>query len=339
MDGSCYGLRAVHYQPLERRESSPACPAPLAGEVELACGLLLGAGVVVSVTELGGGFYNHTYLVRTRNGEDGVMKMAPAPAHQCSSERAMLRGEAAALRAMAPLGHLVPRVMAEDFEPNELGRDLLLLSRLEGAPGWQELSRYDRSLWPEFYCQLGALSRQIHAIEGTGFGPAAAPVFGSWPEALLDSLAAIASDLTACGLDHRPLAAVARCVEAERSLFEAVGAPRLLHGDLWTNNVMLDPEKEVPTVTGVFDVERALWGDPMADWVFHRVAGRRVKEESAGFWRGYGPTEQSPGSARRSLVYEARHLGAVVLESFRHGLSDSLSEAASRLEEVVRAIV
>jgi len=43
--------------------------------------------------------------------------------------------------------------------------------------------------------------------------------------------------------------------------------PNLLHGDLWTFNLLVAHSNDRPAITGVLDTDRAWWGDPMADWI------------------------------------------------------------------------
>ncbi|MFG2227699.1 hypothetical protein [Streptomyces sp. NPDC048644] len=43
------------------------------------------------------------------------------------------------------------------------------------------------------------------------------------------------------------------------------------------------------------------------------------QDERVAFWETYGKRDRSPAAVWRSLIYEARHLGAVRLERHRLG--------------------
>lgn len=334
-----YGLAFVRFEPFTKREVR-AYRRPLDKDgVELACRLLLGEdGEPVSARELGGGYLNDVYLVERAALPSVVLKIAPPAEVRFVSERYMLRNEAAALSRLVPLGDLVPQLISTHFGENPLGRDLLAESLLSGTPGWEQLSCYDTSLWRLLYAQMGEVSRRVHSIEGEGYGPAADPCHASWSEALLASLDELLTDLRAEGFDDGSLGRVRRYVSSNASLFDDVGSPRLCHGDLWTNNVMMDPESDRPSLTGIFDTERAFFGDPMADWIFHRIAGRKVPEDAAGFWSGYGPGDPSAEAAIRAQVYEARHLASVVIEDARAGLEDLVEEAVASLAGIATSL-
>ncbi|MFF6980316.1 hypothetical protein ACFZAV_22020 [Streptomyces sp. NPDC008343] len=51
-----------------------------------------------------------------------------------------------------------------------------------------------------------------------------------------------------------------------------------------------------------------------------RMASAKADERRA-FWDTYGPRDTDPASAWRTLIYEARHLGAIRLE--RHRLNNA----------------
>ena len=110
--------------------------------------------------------------------------------------------------------------------------------------------------------------------------------------------------------------------------------PRLLHGDLWTVNLMIAPGVAVPTITGVCDGDRTSWGDPESDWTIHR-AGRRPGTERDAFWETYGPLTNTPAAGWRRLFYRARHIVAGLLERHRLGNTSGVTESYGNLREVL----
>jgi hypothetical protein len=106
------------------------------------------------------------------------------------------------------------------------------------------------------------------------------------------------------------------------------------HGDLWTVNMMIAPDAPEPTITGVFDCDRTSWGDPASDWPIF-MAGKRPGTERDAFWDAYGTLAGTPGAARRSLFYRARHIGAARLERHRLGHAGDVPDTYRELREIL----
>lgn len=291
----------------------------------------------VSAIELPYGSYNSTYRVEVAGRAPMVLRVAPPPRLQFESEREFMRNEYAVIPFLASLAHLLPETIGADFTRELIGRDYLLQSLLPGVPAPELMGGYERSLWPGFFAQIARIARAVHSVRGRGFGPAAEPSFPSWSEALASGLVQVRSDLVRCDLEAEDITALLRYLEQNRELFDEITVPHLLHGDLWTANIMLQAEAAEPRIVGVCDSDRALWGDPAADWTIYRARARPEAEQDA-FWSAYGEPSVDDGAQVRQLFYEARHLAAVRLESFRARQPGRVAETYEELAGIVKAL-
>ncbi len=290
-----------------------------AEQIVAMCHRAFGVGVEVgSATELGLGAYNSTYRVELTGRPPVILRVAPEPGRQYRIERALMRNEHATAPYLAGLGPLQPRTLVVDFTHQLLGRDYLFQTLLDGIPAPDGLDRYPRPAWASFYGQLGGIARVVHDVPGERFGPVAGPAYDTWSQALIGYFTDAGADLEAAGLDAEDAYRLADAAARHRSVLDEISTPRLLHGDLWTVNVLLDPDAPEPRITGVVDSDRGWWGDPLADWTIHRAMLRHGAEHQA-FFQRYGPLPATGGDRIRARFYLARHLLASVLERFRLG--------------------
>nr|WP_232520177.1 phosphotransferase [Actinosynnema pretiosum] len=175
-----------------------------------------------------------------------------------------------------------------------------------GVPALVGLKAYPRTEWLPFYRQLGAVTARVHAVRGDRFGRVAGPWFTTWGECVLAVLDDITADLVDAGLDATDVEELSARARAGRAVLDQVREPRLLHGDLWTANVMLEPGAAEPTIVGVLDRDRSSWGDPAADWGFSVLTGKS-SEVRAAFHESYGPVDAAPEAAWRASVYRGAH--------------------------------
>jgi aminoglycoside phosphotransferase (APT) family kinase protein len=324
----------VEFSSIERADG--AFQQPLSPEqIGALCLRAFGPDVTVrSAVELGNGGYNTTYRVDL-GSSSVILRVAPAPERQCRSEWELLRNEYAALPYFAPVAALLPRTLAADFTRELIGRDYLFQSELAGVSVPEGIGRYPRPSWVSMYRQLGSITRRIHDVHGPRFGPIAGPGFATWSEAVVAELTAIAADLEAADLPAADVHAAVAAATAHRSDLDEITQPCLLHGDLWTINVMLVPDAPEPTICGLFDCDRAQWGDPAADWTI-RMALRRPGTERETFWETYGRLDDSPSARRRALIYQTRHAAALLLE--RHRLQKPADDLHSELRRALEAL-
>ncbi|MGW6462214.1 phosphotransferase family protein, partial [Streptomyces sp. NPDC055078] len=217
-----------------------------------------------------------------------------------------------------------------------IGRDWMIQTHLDGVPAPEHLGTYPRPAWPVFFRQMGAIARSVHDVRGPHFGPVGGPGYGTWSEAVITSLEEIAADLDGAGLDAADVRKVNAVAAHERAVLDEVTEPRLLTGDLWTVNVMLDAGAAEPTITGVLDLDRTWFGDPAADWTIRMALAKQ--DERMTFWETYGERDRSPAAVWRSLVYEVRHLGAVRLERHRLGRTDAVRESYRAMAGVLAGL-
>jgi len=292
---------------------------------------------VTAAIELGTGMYNNVYRVAVAGQETpDILRVAPEPSRQFRSERQLMRNEYASVPYLTAIAPLMPRVIAADWSHEVIGRDWMVQSLLKGVPAPERLGDYPRVAWPAFFRQLGSIARSVHDVHGPFFGPVNSPGYSSWSEAVIASLEDIADDLDSAGLDSADVRKVAAVALHERAILDEVTEPRLLTGDLWTVNVMLDAEAAEPTVTGVFDMDRTWFGDPAADWTIRMALAKQ--DERVAFWDVYGEPDRSPAAVWRSLVYEVRHLGAVRLERHRLGNVAGVEDSYDAVAAVVAGL-
>jgi aminoglycoside phosphotransferase (APT) family kinase protein len=158
------------------------------------------------------------------------------------------------------------------------------------------------------------------------------PAFATWSEATISGLENTAADLEDAGLDAGDLREVIVAATRRRTLLDEITQPRLLHGDLWTPNLMLAPGAPEPTITGVLDHDRASWGDPAADWTIF-VAGQKSGMEP--FWETYGRPHDTPHARWRTLIYRAVHVGASRLERHRLGRHAKIPASYDDMREIL----
>lgn len=307
-------------------------------EIEAVCDRAFGPQPrLLSVVELGLGMYNSTYKVELA-GQDRtvILRVAPEPGNQFRSELQLMRNEYASVPWLAVIAPLMPRVIAVDWSHEVIGRDWMIQTCLDGVPAPEHLATYPRTAWPAFFRQLGAITRCVHDVLGPHFGPVNGPEYGTWSEAVITSLEEIAADLDRAGLDAADVRKVATAAAHERAVLDEVAEPRLLTGDLWTVNALMDSAAPAPEVTGVLDFDRCLFGDPAADWTI-RMATAKDDERTA-FWEPYGALDRSPAAVWRARVYEARHLGAIRLERHRLAKTDAVRESYGAMAGVLASL-
>jgi fructosamine-3-kinase len=85
-----------------------------------------------------------------------------------------------------------------------------------------------------------------------------------------------------------------------RGLFAHGPKSRLLHMDVWAQNILVDAEGRL---TGLIDWDRALWGDPEIEFAVLDYCGISEPE----FWDGYGtdgdPRQGDEAAQVRRFIY------------------------------------
>lgn len=304
-------------------------------QIEAMCRRAFGSSVrVASAIELGNGMYNNTYRIDMSEIRPVILRVAPEPARQYRIERELMRNEHASVPFLAPIAPMIPRTLAADFTHEIIGRDYLFQTMLDGVPAPECIGQYPRPQWAFFFRQMGEIARRIHAVRGERFGPVNGPWFDTWSEAVIAFFADLAADLDDVGLDSADVREVAAAADKHHAVLDEVTEPRLLHGDLWMVNVMMEPGAAEPTISGVFDNDRTSWGDPESDWTIFMAAKKPGTERDA-FWETHGPRPSTASAARRSLFYLAKHLGAIRLERHRLGNTDAVPETYEQVRDVL----
>jgi aminoglycoside phosphotransferase (APT) family kinase protein len=253
------------------------------------------------------GKHNTSYYVQGA-GEDLVLRISPPDdAGFLFYERRMMAQEPQLhdlLRAETTVP--VAEIMAYDDSRNLLDRDYLLMVRLPGQP-LTDAGLTGREV-DGVLQQVGVHLAQMHALVADRYGYLGAhrPMEpqATWLEAFGVMWSMLLDDVVACG-GYTPEEADAfrRLLEVYRPHFDRPVPASLLHMDVWSQNILVDDEGRV---TGLVDLDRALWGDPEIEFAVLDYCG--ISEPA--FWQGYGGLRETSFSAqiraRFYLLYEVQ---------------------------------
>ena len=299
---------------------------------------------LTSVQPLEGGTFNETYLVELGGKPRLVLRVAPpTTADIYWDDVALMRREYHVLPFFASIAELMPRVMLTDFTHQIVDRDYMFQTFIEGKR-WSDVeftlsAEENNNLWR----QCGRIVRRIHHTTGEHFGyPYPGPQFKSWSELILNRFANISESLMIHQMEIPAFVIISEIAHANASLLDEIQTPSLLHGDLWTFNLLISQDAGEPAITGVLDVERAWWGDPLADWIMFlldiRSNDTEWQEQLSAFNEGYGKSERNMATQFRQEIYKAMHIGTSVSWATRHGDTESILRARRELGEIAQAL-
>lgn len=188
------------------------------------------------------------------------------------------------------------------------GAGYLLMSRLDGERWADRRATLGSAATTALTADVGAVLRRVHGVSGKRFGDLAGA--GSSRAGAGDRVAARADALLAA---YRRVGGPAtidagvRALLAERhDALDADVVPVLCHRDLVDGNVLVD-DLDPARVSGVVDLERAAWDDPVADLALTLVHVRQhVPGDVEALLDGYGGL--TAGEAARLVVHEVLHL-------------------------------
>jgi fructosamine-3-kinase len=258
------------------------------------------------------GKHNTSYTVDSARGRFVLRIAPPDDAGFLFYERRMMRQEPelhALIRAQTTIP--VAEVVGYDFGRTRVERDYVLMAALPGAP-LSDVPGLTRSQLGRVLRQVGEHLRQLHALtaaehlgeEAHGYLGAHRPMEpqATWAAAFRVMWNKLLDDVVACGCYTPGEAQRMRDLLDEHvEHFDRPVVPRLLHMDVWSQNILID---EAGHVTGLVDLDRALWGDVEIEFAVLDYCG--ISEPA--FWEGYGAQRDTslPALVRRQfyLLYE-----------------------------------
>jgi aminoglycoside phosphotransferase (APT) family kinase protein len=247
----------------------PVTDAELAALVRRGFG---GQARVDARVELTDGFYNAVDRVHLADGRVVVLKVAPPPGMDLlTHEVDLMRTEVDFYRRATAVGAPVPDVLHADLGRDLIGRDYVFLELLEGeslADAAKTMSTVDIAVVRR---DLGAAIGRLHSATGDGYGY---PLRDSrtwrptWREAFLAMVDDVLADAVRLNTElPAPIPTIRALVARHAPLLDAVQRPALVHFDLWDGNVFVRRTPDGWRLTGMIDGERALYGDPYAEFV------------------------------------------------------------------------
>ena len=253
-------------------------------------------------TPIRSGKHNTSYWVDTDGGRYVLRLAPPDDAGLLFYERLMMRQEPELhelIRARTPVP--VAEVVAFDFSRALVDRDYLLMTALPGVP-LGEVRGLGRARLGGVLRQVGGYLRDLHAltapeclgVSAYGYLGAHRPMEpqATWADAFHIMWNKLLDDVVASGCYTEGEAQGFRdLLDRQRAHFERLTMPRLLHMDVWAQNILVDGAGDVG---GLVDFDRALWGDPEIEYAVLDYCG--VSEPP--FWEGYGARRDESEAAR-----------------------------------------
>jgi aminoglycoside phosphotransferase (APT) family kinase protein len=264
---------------------------------------------IIEVTELKAGLFNNTYRVNTSQNAY-ILKVAPGRgAAVFYNERYLMQRERSISQQLQSLSSLIPEYLTF-FTVG--GRDAFLQPLIQGRLWHEVISSLSEVENAALWKQLGVFARKLHNCGGEQFGyPAPFKGFSRWSQFIADNVEGMVEDC-------RRFDVLCEEVEAYRSYLphffktlDQIKTAKLLHGDLWPRNVIIDGAGADIHLKAVFDGERAFWGDPASDWVLI------LYDVPEAFWQGYGENLLEIRDPACIAIYKGMYFILNILEAVR----------------------
>lgn len=293
-------------------------------ELRLQLGYELSGEKVIEVTELKAGLFNNTYRVNTSDNAY-ILKVAPERgADVFYNERYLMQRERSISQQLQSVSPLIPEYLSF-FTVGD--RDAFLQPLIQGRLWHDVISSLSEAENTLLWNQLGAFARELHHCCWEQFGsPAPCKGFARWSQFIADNVEGTVEDCRRYDVLCEEVEVYQRYLAHFSETLDQVETAKLLHGDLWPRNVIIDGAGAGIHLKAVFDGERAFWGDPVSDWVLILYG---VPDA---FWQGYGDNLLKASDPACIAIYKGMYFILNIREAVR--FQKSVAEPGRRLSMV-----
>jgi aminoglycoside phosphotransferase (APT) family kinase protein len=270
--------------------------------------------IISEVIELQAGLFNNTYRI-VASEKSYILKVAPdRNADVFYNERYLMKRERSVSEYLQSVSSLVP-VYLSFFKIGD--RDAFIQPLIQGTLWHDVISTLTETENAHLWRELGAFAKQLHSCSGNEFGyPAPHDRFDKWSEFIMANVEGMVADCQRLGVLCEEIESYLGLLPNYLQMLDQVDTAKLLHGDLWPRNVIIDGTGEDIHITAVIDGERAFWGDPASDWVLILYG---VPDD---FWHGYGENLMKSSNPALIAVYQGMYFILNILEAVRFRESD-----------------
>lgn len=230
--------------------------------------------------------------------------------------------------------HLFAKTVHTDFTRSQIGADWVIQ---EAVPGdtWESIrSRLSpdqtRSLWQQF----GTLVAELHAYTAPEFGPPDPGIgYSYWSGLCRWDATGLLTDARKYDLPLDPFRKLCELVDKYTHELDEVQTPRLIHSDLGIRHVMVDfAEGEMPTITGILDLEFARFADPYSESIFVAQALQRQRDPMfEEFLEAYGAERPDRSARIRGLIYQMVAMAWWITDAMRRHRTSKAREILDQL--------
>ena len=272
---------------------------------------LLPAQTISQIVELKAGLFNNTYIVTDTHGTKYVLKVAPKASSQVFyNERYLMQREQSVAPYLSKASTLVPTYI--NFTQVN-GRDAFLQTFIEGELWFDHESLLSANQKESLWYQLGQFAHSINNVHNDAYGyPHPMPQNQAWSDFIFNTVQQLIENLKTLQLPINDALEFLNIIQQHAKLMNNnIDHPKLLHGDIWSRNVLYKKRGSEVIITAVLDGERAYWGDPLSEWVF------LFCDIPESFWQGYGKNLLSNASPILLNIYRGWFHIILMLEATR----------------------
>jgi aminoglycoside phosphotransferase (APT) family kinase protein len=250
---------------------------------------------VEKVSELAGGEISAVYAIELTGAPPLVLKVYSEMMHWKMQKEALIYGW-----LEGKLDVPAPRILLVDDTKSLINLNFLVMNKLDGHVLGGFEPTLARTELLDAYNQMGRLFRQIHEIAMESFGYIGAtgilPAYPGNRAYLSFQFEKKHREFAERGGDRRLGGRLERLIGERAHLLDTCTAARLCHYDFYTGNVVAQRRNGSLRLSGIFDFENAIAGDPMMDmaktlyYLEHFSTGNEAKV--AALLAGYGPLDR-----------------------------------------------
>lgn len=229
-----------------------------------------GVGTADNIREVEAGEFNTIFQIRSGDKRYFVKFGSSPEVKVLSYEKDILNTEIGFYKRLEGSAVKRPNVVFTDTTRTKVPVDYFIMEALN-VPllGYTFPSSKQRK---RFSYQLGANLAELHKIKGEGYGYPQCGLESTWAEAYKKMINNIIADATVLDvkLDTYRINSI---LERADKYLQEVTEPSLVHFDVWVGNIFVS---KTHNFQGLIDWERAMWGDPVGDFIslnlFHNFA-------------------------------------------------------------------